>query len=95
MDKNQRDFQDFEPPRLVERDLRVEPVLPVRRTISIIGPRRAGKAFLMFQTIRGLLEGNVGKSRMLYVNLESDLLIGARCAETIRFTPLWKCLLEQ
>jgi predicted AAA+ superfamily ATPase len=84
-----RNFQDFEPPRLVEREPRVEPDLPARRTISIIGPRRAGKAFLMFQTIRGLLEGNVDKSRMLYVNLESDLLIRARCAEAIRFTQLW------
>ncbi|MEM0236416.1 ATP-binding protein [Thermofilum sp.] len=70
-----KDFQEFELPRLVERDLRVEPDLPVRRTISIIGPRRAGKTFFMFQIIRRLLESNVDRSRILYVNIESDLLI--------------------
>ncbi|MEM2088002.1 MAG: ATP-binding protein, partial [Thermoproteota archaeon] len=71
-----RDFYELELPELIERDLKINVDLPVKRTISIIGPRRSGKTFFMFQTVGKLLNHNVDKSRMLYVNLESDLLIG-------------------
>jgi predicted AAA+ superfamily ATPase len=71
-----KDFQESELPKLVKRDLRIEADLPIRRAISIIGPRRAGKTFFMFQVIGELLRNNIDKSRILYVNLESDLLIG-------------------
>jgi predicted AAA+ superfamily ATPase len=71
-----KDFQEFELPRLVTRDLKIEANLPIKRAISIIGPRRAGKTFFMFQIIGELLRNNIDKSRILYVNLESDLLIG-------------------
>ena len=71
-----KDFQEFELPRLVTRDLKIEANLPIKRAISIIGPRRAGKTFFMFQIIGELLRSNIDNSRILYVNLESDLLIG-------------------
>jgi hypothetical protein len=71
-----KDFQEFELPKLVRRDLKIEANLPIKRAISIIGPRRAGKTFFMFQVIGELLHDNIDKSRILYVNLESDSLIG-------------------
>ena len=71
-----KDFQEFELPKPVKRDLKVEADLPIKRAISIIGPRRAGKTFFMFQVIGELLRNGIDKSRILYVNLESDLLIG-------------------
>jgi hypothetical protein len=71
-----KDFQEFELPKLVKRDLRIEADLPIKRAISIIGPRRAGKTFFMFQVIGELLRNGIDRSRILYVNLESDLLIG-------------------
>ena len=71
-----KDFQEFELPEMVERDIRVESDLPIKRAVSIIGPRRAGKTYLMFQIIKKLLAGGVEKHRILYVNFESDLLIG-------------------
>ena len=71
-----KDFQEFELPRLVEREIEI-PEIPIKRVISIIGPRRAGKTYLMFQTMKKLLGGGAEKNRMLYVNFESDLLVGA------------------
>lgn len=71
-----KDFRDLEFPKLVERNLEVETDLPIKRVISIIGPRRAGKTFFMFQVVKSLLDNKVGKNRILYVNFESDLLIG-------------------
>ncbi len=74
-----KDFQDFKLPELVERDIKlIEP--PIKRVISIIGPRRTGKTFLLFQTINKLLK-NIEKNRILYVNFESDLLVGCGVSE--------------
>ncbi len=70
-----KDFQEFDLPELVERDIEVETELPIKRVISILGARRTGKTFFMFQCIKKLLE-KVEKNRILYVNFESDLLIG-------------------
>jgi predicted AAA+ superfamily ATPase len=75
-----KDFQEFELPALVERDIEVtEP--PIKRVISIIGPRRAGKTFLMFQIMKKLLEKKIEKNRILYVNFESDLLVGTELSD--------------
>ena len=79
-----RDFQEFELPELVERDLEVRTDLPVRRAISILGPRRTGKTFLMFQIIKKLLERGIEKSNVLYVNLENDLLLGCELSDLRR-----------
>lgn len=70
-----KDFYEFKLPELVERDIKISEI-PIRRAVSIIGPRRAGKTYLMFQEMRGHLEKNTEKSRLLYINLESDLLVG-------------------
>jgi predicted AAA+ superfamily ATPase len=76
-----KDFQEFRLPNLVERDIKIETDLPIKRVISIIGPRRAGKTYFIFQTIKNLLERNVEKKRILYVNFESDLLIGCNTSD--------------
>jgi len=75
-----KDFQEFELPNLVERDIEIETDISIKRVISIIGPRRVGKTFLMFQIIKKLLE-KVEKNRTLYVNFESDLLIGCTASD--------------
>ncbi len=70
-----KDFYEFKLPGLVEREIEI-PELPIKRAISIIGPRRAGKTYLMFQVIRNLIDKDTEKTRLLYINMESDLLIG-------------------
>ncbi|MEM2637252.1 MAG: ATP-binding protein [Candidatus Korarchaeota archaeon] len=73
-----KDFQEFKLPQLVERDLRIELDIPIKRTISIIGPRRAGKTFFMYQIISKLEQNNVDRNRILYVNFERVELIGCK-----------------
>lgn len=75
-----KDFSEFRLPEMVERDIKISE-LPIKRAVSIIGPRRAGKTYLMFHEIRVLLEKNTEKSRLLYINLESDLLIGCELSD--------------
>lgn len=76
-----KDFHEFDLPKLVEREVEVETDPSIKRVISIIGPRRSGKTFFMFQLIGELLEKGVGKDRILYINFESDLLIGCSASD--------------
>ncbi len=71
-----KDFQEFQLPKLVKRDVKIEVDIPINRVISIIGARRTGKTFSMFQVIKNLLEKKIEKERILYINFESDMLIG-------------------
>ena len=64
-----KDFQEKELPEMVERDIEIPTEIPLRRSISIIGPRRAGKTYEMYQIIRKLLKKE-SKERLLYVNFE-------------------------
>ena len=75
-----KDFSEFKLPEMVERDIKISE-LPIKRAVSIIGPRRAGKTYLMFHEMKVLLEKNTEKSRLLYINLESDLLIGCELSD--------------
>jgi uncharacterized protein len=64
-----KDFNEKELPVLIERDIGIPIEMPINRVISIIGPRRAGKTYAMFQTMK-MLMGKVKKEQMLYVNFE-------------------------
>jgi predicted AAA+ superfamily ATPase len=46
------------------------------KVTSIIGMRRTGKTCLCYQRMRELLEQNVSKERLLYLNFEDDRLLG-------------------
>lgn len=60
-------------PETISREI----VLPMDLSliISITGPRRAGKTFLMYDTIRKLLH-HIGRNNILYVNFENESLSG-------------------
>lgn len=69
-----RDFHERPLPDLVQRGLEVR--LPAtRKAITIIGPRRAGKTFFLFDNMQRLK--NVDITEMLYLNLEDDRLLPA------------------
>lgn len=44
---------------------------------TITGPRRAGKTYLCFQLIKKLLDKEISKENLLYINFEDEKLIGA------------------
>lgn len=71
-----RDFHEKPLPVLVDRKLSIPSELPLRRAISIIGPRRAGKTFSIYLVIKKLHEKGVGVERVLYVNFERTDLAG-------------------
>ena len=68
-----KDFHEKGIPWLVERDLQIPSEIPIKRAISIIGPRRAGKTYSMFQIMKKILE-KYGIEQILYLNFELTIL---------------------
>jgi len=66
------DFQARPLPELVPRDLRV-PMLPQKAT-ALIGMRRAGKTYAMYDVMRRLRADGVPPTALFYLNLEDDRL---------------------
>ena len=75
-----KDFQEYKLPNLVEREKKIDVNIPIKRAISIIGPRRTGKTYFMYQLISNLIKSGIEKNRLLYVNLEREPL--AICGST-------------
>ena len=66
------DFQKRKLPDLTEREVGITKIKKIK---SIIGPRRAGKTFFIYQQIKNLLSSNTGKENILYLNFEDPRLI--------------------
>jgi hypothetical protein len=72
------EWQIYDLPETIERDLDVPVNLDL--IISIIGPRRAGKTFLMYDLIKKLLT-DVPKNNILYINFENENLTGMKATD--------------
>jgi hypothetical protein len=66
------EFQEAALPALTPRDIDL-PAVP-RKANVILGVRRAGKTFLLYQEIRRLLDAGVDRRDVLYANFEDDRL---------------------
>ena len=64
-----KDFHEKRLPELIEREIKIPLEIPLKRSISIVGPRRAGKTYEMFNLIRKLL-GKTKRDQIIYVNFE-------------------------
>ncbi len=76
------DSLEFRPPNLVRREVGLPLDMGINRAITVVGPRRAGKTYLIFQTISDLAE-EVSKEAILYVNLEDYRLSEASWSDLI------------
>lgn len=64
------DFHESSIPDLIERELKIP--LEIEKIITVIGPRRAGKTYFLFQIMKNLLEKGISKKHVLYVNFEDE-----------------------
>lgn len=65
------------PPELIARDI---PIKITKDILAIIGPRRVGKTFLMFQIIKELLKEN-NKEEILFIDFEDNRLVNIKAEE--------------
>lgn len=59
-------------PELIERECRL-PTIP-KKAYAIIGMRRTGKTYFLYQTMKRCLEQGVDRSRLVYFNFEDERL---------------------
>jgi len=72
-----RDFEERPLPPLIRRELEPGNV-PMGKALTIIGPRRAGKTYFLYDLIARL---GVGREEVLYLNLEDDRFLPASAAD--------------
>ena len=78
------DFYETPIPEMTPRRV-VIPEVPHCATV-VLGMRRTGKTFLLYQRMNELLASGVPKERMLHVNFEDDRLMGMT-ADDLRYVP--------
>lgn len=66
-----REFQTRDLPDIIPRDI----VIPVNsgKIISLVGPRRSGKTYLLYQLIKGVAD-STSKENIVYINFEDERL---------------------
>jgi len=69
----------------------VEVKLPKSRALAIVGPRRAGKTFFLFQLWDEL---DPGRKRSLYVNFEDPRLVGATAEDLMEMLRSYHSLMS-
>jgi len=77
-----RDFWEWDV-ELIRRDVRYD-IPKVQRALTIIGPRRAGKTYFMFQIIKDLFD-RIDKRKIIFVNFEDPRLINADLNDLMTF----------
>jgi len=68
-----REFQEAKLPEVIARDLNVP--LNNKKIITVFGPRRSGKSFYFFGTIRKLLQKGIAGDRIVYISFEDDRIL--------------------
>ena len=76
------DFQEREIPRVTPRSLSL-PSLP-GKTDVVVGMRRSGKTWFLYQQIGDLLAQGIDRSRLLYLNFEDERLLPLETADLSR-----------
>ncbi|MCP4657719.1 MAG: AAA family ATPase, partial [bacterium] len=67
------DFQERQVPKVTPRSL-VLPGLPGKADV-VVGMRRSGKSYFLYQDIQEKLRSGVDRERILYLNLEDERLL--------------------
>jgi predicted AAA+ superfamily ATPase len=62
------EFHESELPELIERDFEID--IETKKIITLIGPRRSGKTFILYIIINFLENSGVNRKDILYVNFE-------------------------
>jgi predicted AAA+ superfamily ATPase len=66
-------FHHAKSPQPIKRNISLP--LDTKKVISVIGVRRSGKTYLLFDTINQLLNNDIAKNKIVYINFEDERLI--------------------
>ncbi|MBC7090774.1 MAG: AAA family ATPase, partial [Nitrososphaeria archaeon] len=85
-----RDFEERPFPRdLKDRLINIPLELPIKRAVTLLGPRRAGKTYTMFLLIKRLIRNGVNVGQIVHINFESMELAGASLSDAKNFLNIY------
>ena len=67
-------FHSSQLPNIIPRDINFNEFRKVNKVIVVIGPRRAGKTFVLYQLIKRLLDAGQQLKDIVYLNFENERL---------------------
>jgi len=67
-----KDFHNNDLPKVIKRQVDIP--INLEKVITVIGPRRAGKTYCLYQLISTLLQNGVLKDKIVYINFEDERL---------------------
>jgi len=67
------EFQQRELPALMKRNLEVKTDLPV--IVTLIGARRSGKTYMLYQVISELIDKGVARESIIFLNFEDERIL--------------------
>lgn len=76
-------FDDAKPRRFLDSFLQLIRADKPRREVVLLGPRRVGKTFLIHHAIRELMRSAVPRERILYVQIDNPVYVGASLADLL------------
>lgn len=76
-------FDVAKPRRFLPAFLKLVQAVTPRREVILLGPRRVGKTFLIHHAIGELLRSGVAGDRILYVQIDNPIYVGASLAELL------------
>jgi hypothetical protein len=76
------DFQERDLPRVTRRDVSL-PGLPGKADV-VIGMRRSGKTWFLYQQIQDRIASGIDRARLLYLNFEDERLLPLNAADLSR-----------
>ena len=82
------EFHKLGLPEIRERELTLPTNL--NKAITVFGLRRVGKTYLLYQTIRGLIENGVRLKEIFYINFEDNRLEGITAKELSKVVELYR-----
>lgn len=74
-----RDFHEKSLPEACDRS--TELPLDIDKIITLIGIRRSGKTYLLYRTMRRLIDDGIDKHNIIYINFEDDRLFPVTLSE--------------
>ncbi len=68
-------------PKVFRRDVEMPEFRKVNKVFVIMGPRRAGKTYVLYQTMQSLLKKGSGITDFIYINFESEKISEIRAGQ--------------
>lgn len=85
-----KEFHEKGLPKLIQRNIVCPEFKKINKIITIVGPRRAGKTYFLYQIMGGLLEKGKRLENILYINFENERISSIKQAQLYLIVETYK-----